>query len=85
MPDKYKVLNDSVLSYKKYYVGSKYRFAKWKNRQVPAWFYDLIASVWNDDEQDARLSFFSETKNLSKSSISEYILNGNYKTGTSLS
>jgi hypothetical protein len=76
MPDKYKVENDSALSYKKYYVGSKYRFAKWKSRQIPSWFFDLIESVWEDDEKQDRLNFFSQPKNLTKSSLSDYVLNG---------
>ena len=37
MPDEYKV--DSVVeSYRKYYIGSKYSFAYWKNRNTPEWF-----------------------------------------------
>jgi len=37
MPDEYKV--DSVVqSYRNYYMGEKYSFAKWKNRETPNWF-----------------------------------------------
>lgn len=37
MPDEYKV--DSVVqSYRNYYMGEKYSFAKWKNREIPNWF-----------------------------------------------
>jgi hypothetical protein len=38
MPDQYKVKNDSLQSYRNYYVGAKKSMAKWKNRQVPEWF-----------------------------------------------
>ena len=38
MPDEYKVKNDSLQSYRNYYVGAKKSMAKWKNRQVPEWF-----------------------------------------------
>lgn len=37
MPDEYKV-NDVVESYRNYYMGEKVSFAKWKNREIPAWF-----------------------------------------------
>lgn len=39
MPDEYKV-DDAVISYQNLYVGSKARFAKWTNRQPPAWFIE---------------------------------------------
>lgn len=38
MPDEYKVANDSIASYKNYYIGAKARFASWKNREIPQWF-----------------------------------------------
>ena len=38
MPDTYKVMNDSVKSYRNYYIHDKSRFAKWKNRESPEWF-----------------------------------------------
>jgi hypothetical protein len=37
MPDQYKVDNDSVQSYKNYYLGDKTRMFAWKNRQTPTW------------------------------------------------
>lgn len=40
MPDVYKIKNDSVLSYQNYYNISKRKFATWKNRTIPAWFYN---------------------------------------------
>jgi hypothetical protein len=38
MPDTYKVMNDSITSYRNYYIGDKAGFAKWTNRPVPYWF-----------------------------------------------
>ena len=35
MPDEYKVVNDSVQSYKNYYLGAKTKMFSWKNREVP--------------------------------------------------
>jgi coenzyme F420-reducing hydrogenase alpha subunit len=35
MPDCYKVGGDSVEAYRRYYVGSKFRFAKWKHNSIP--------------------------------------------------
>lgn len=37
MPDKYKS-SDVVESYRNYYIGEKYSFAKWKKREIPPWF-----------------------------------------------
>ena len=43
MPDKYKS-NDSIQSYRQYYINEKVRFAKWTNRQIPDWFkVEMIA------------------------------------------
>jgi hypothetical protein len=50
MPDEYKD-NDAVIAYRKYYLGEKTRFAKWKFTEEPKWFtekqptlelYDLV-------------------------------------------
>jgi hypothetical protein len=38
MPDKYKVVNNSIISYKNYYVGDKQHLASWKKRTVPNWY-----------------------------------------------
>ena len=35
MPDQYKVENDSIESYKRYYIGSKSKLFSWKKRGVP--------------------------------------------------
>ena len=37
MPDEYKV-NNSIQSYRNYYIGDKKSFASWKNRDIPTWF-----------------------------------------------
>ena len=39
MPDEYKT-NDPVESYRKYYIGDKARFAKWKTGNVPSWWIE---------------------------------------------
>jgi hypothetical protein len=39
MPEDYKVVGDSIQSYKNYYLGDKVRMFSWKNRQTPAWIY----------------------------------------------
>jgi hypothetical protein len=38
MPDVFKVPGDVVQSYRNYYLGSKVRFAKWKNGNLPHWW-----------------------------------------------
>jgi hypothetical protein len=37
MPDNYKVVGDSISSYKNYYLGDKTRMFSWKNRPTPSW------------------------------------------------
>jgi hypothetical protein len=57
MPDKYKV--DSVLeSYRRYYAGDKWRFAKWKHGVMPSWFPAYMSVVWRED-LDARSELIS--------------------------
>jgi len=38
MPEKYKVPDDPVASYRAYYLGEKSRFAKWRTGKVPSWW-----------------------------------------------
>ena len=46
MPDRYKV--DNILeSYRSYYAGDKWRFAKWKHGSIPEWFLRHMQSVWS--------------------------------------
>lgn len=37
MPDEYKVEDDCVTAYRRYYNGAKKDILTWKNREVPAW------------------------------------------------
>lgn len=37
MPDQYKVANNSIQSYKNYYLGDKQRMFSWKKRETPSW------------------------------------------------
>jgi hypothetical protein len=38
MPDTYKVMGDSIASYRNYYNGGKQHLATWKKRPMPDWF-----------------------------------------------
>ena len=38
MPDKYKVKGDAVAAYRAFYLGEKYRFARWTRRPAPDWW-----------------------------------------------
>ena len=46
MPDQYKVENDTVQSYRNYYLGDKARFARWQYSSIPDW--------WAQDKPDKR-------------------------------
>ena len=37
MPDKYKIGNDIVASYRAYYINDKYELLKYKNTEKPSW------------------------------------------------
>lgn len=39
MPDEYKISDDPVICYRQYYKLGKAHLAKWKNSDVPPWFY----------------------------------------------
>jgi hypothetical protein len=39
MPDKY-LSKDVMQSYRDFYVSDKWRFARWKQREIPQWFID---------------------------------------------
>lgn len=46
MPDYCKVKNDSVASYRKYYINEKKRFATWKSpAKIPQWFLEGISQL----------------------------------------
>lgn len=40
MPDNFKVPNDGVSAYRKYYIGAKAKIAKWKFTKPPDWFVE---------------------------------------------
>ena len=42
MPEQYKVTDDSIKSYRNYYVGEKSQMFAWKFRDVPAWILSVI-------------------------------------------
>lgn len=43
MPDKVKIVNDSITAYKNYYIQNKAHIAKWTKREVPIWFREGIS------------------------------------------
>ena len=47
MPDQYKDSN-AVVAYRKYYIGEKVRFAKWKVTEEPEWWITKTAEVSSD-------------------------------------
>ena len=53
MPEEFKVKDDSVAAYKKYYIGAKHKMAKWTNRNIPDWW--IINTVPIKEIQDAIL------------------------------
>lgn len=58
--------DDPVDSYRNYYVGDKYRFAKWTNRNVPRWFWKKIPDVWGPMVDRERLIKFLSTPETAK-------------------
>lgn len=38
MPDEYKVPGNAVEAYRRYYIGAKSKFAKWKFTKIPDWY-----------------------------------------------
>lgn len=74
MPAGYKVKRpdgsfDSVASYRRYYIGDKYHFAKWTNRSIPRWFLQGLADVWSEDP-DPRVKLLADPKVAKKTQIS---------------
>ena len=47
MPDEFRD-DDPVLAYRKYYAGAKYKFATWKNREIPNWYIKLRKEFGGD-------------------------------------
>lgn len=73
MPAGYKIKRpddsyDTVASYRAYYIGDKYYFAKWTNRQIPRWFLAGISTVWADDPE-SRVKVLMDESSAKKTSI----------------
>ena len=41
MPDEVKIGNDSLASYRNYYINNKTHLASWKKREVPHWYANI--------------------------------------------
>ncbi len=55
MPDRYKTM-DSIVSYRRYYAGDKWKFSKWKHGELPSWFSTYMKATWGDDALMERMS-----------------------------
>jgi hypothetical protein len=47
MPDEFKVINDSITAYRKYYAFGKKHLHSWKGREIPEWL-DIYEYVTPD-------------------------------------
>ena len=45
MPDEFKVHGDAVSAYRKYYIGAKSKFAKWKYTKIPDWYTEGLTNA----------------------------------------
>ena len=45
MPEEFKVPGDAVAAYRKYYIGAKSRFAKWKFTKTPDWYVEGLTNA----------------------------------------
>jgi hypothetical protein len=45
MPEEFKVPGDAVSAYRKYYIGAKSRFAKWKYTKIPDWYTEGLTNA----------------------------------------
>jgi hypothetical protein len=48
MPEDYKVKNDSITSYRNYYINDKAKMSRWTNSPMPTWFADGINTLYGD-------------------------------------
>jgi hypothetical protein len=55
MPDEYKVPDNSIASYRSYYINSKSHLAKWKKRQIPEWYQQGCLQKMVDINQELGL------------------------------
>lgn len=68
MPNVYKKHGDPATSYRNFYIGDKFRFAKWTNRNIPRWFFKDFAEVWSNDPDD-RVKYLLDEKQAKKTQI----------------
>ena len=59
MPEVYKS-QASMTAYRHYYIGEKWRFAKWKHGQVPSWFLDEMDRTWKSFPKEERVVLLSK-------------------------
>lgn len=69
MPNEYKVSGDPVEAYRRYYIGDKYRFAKWSKREVPTWFDLTYWYKLTPIEYAQRIIFMLDESNMKKTSM----------------
>ena len=48
MPEDYKVVGDSITSYRNYYLNDKVKISRWTNSPMPDWFADGINTLYGD-------------------------------------
>jgi hypothetical protein len=48
MPEDYKVVGDSITSYRNYYLNDKVKMSRWTNSPMPIWFADGINTLYGD-------------------------------------
>lgn len=53
MPEEFKD-PDPVQAYRNYYAGAKYKFATWKNREIPEWYIELREAMGGDAESEVK-------------------------------
>lgn len=54
MPDEFRD-PDSVLAYRKYYAGAKFRFATWRERDIPNWYIKLREEMGGNAVKEVEL------------------------------
>lgn len=61
MPNKYKH-ESSITAYRQYYVGEKWKFAKWKHNEIPDWFFKSMNDMWHKDleTREEKIYFINE-------------------------
>jgi hypothetical protein len=69
MPDQYKISGNPVDAYRGYYVGDKYKFAKWKNREIPYWFDLNLWTKLSPVDYAQRICFMLDKDNLKKTDL----------------